>query len=84
MKAKPASKVSSKKLNALAKLFKEKRVEAGYDIQSLATHALVSSKVVTHLESEPQRVPLQDLYAVANVLNLDPGVVLELLHTATA
>lgn len=82
MKAK--AKPSAKQLNALAKLFKDKRVEAGYDIQSLATHALISSKVVVQLETAPEKVPLHDLYAVANVLNLDPGVVLELLHSVTS
>lgn len=73
---------SSQKMNSLGRLFREARVDAGYDVANLATHALVDTDVVLKLETSPQHVPLQDLYAVANVLNLDPGVVLELLHTA--
>ena len=42
----------------------------------------VSEATVRLLETAPQKVPLHDLYAVSNVLNLDPGIVLGLLHSA--
>ncbi|CAN5509872.1 hypothetical protein BH10BDE1_BH10BDE1_13480 [soil metagenome] len=68
--------------NALGRLFREMRIERGLDLASLASNSLVTVDNVRRLEVEPQLVPLQDLYAVANVLNLDPGDVLELLHSA--
>jgi transcriptional regulator with XRE-family HTH domain len=67
---------------SLARLFRDKRAELGLDLGSIAIDAAVSIATVRRLEKEPQRVPLQDLYAVANVLNLEPGDVLELLHSA--
>lgn len=67
---------------ALGRMFREMRIERGLDLASVASNSLVTVDNVRRLEVEPQLVPLQDLYAVANVLNLDPGDVLELLHSA--
>lgn len=67
---------------SLAGLFRDRRIELGFDLASIAQDASVPLRNVRQLETEPQLVPLQDLYAVANVLNLEPGEVLELLHSA--
>lgn len=66
--------------NPLASFFKDHRRRAGYSAAELAEHSDVSIESVMLLETHPERAALQDIYAVANVLNLDPGVVLELLH----
>ena len=70
-------------LSSLSEFFRRSRVEAGFEISELASDAGVSIETVQALEHTPHKVPLQDLYAVANVLNLDPGVVLDFLHSAT-
>ncbi len=69
--------------SSLADFFRNARIEAGFDILTLATEATVATEVIVALETKPHKVALQDVYAVANVLNLDPGVVLEFLHSAT-
>ena len=69
--------------NVLAKYLRSKRIEAGFDVANLAEYSGVSAEAVLLLESNPERASLQDLYAVANEMNLDPGVVLELLHSMT-
>ena len=66
---------------SLARLFRQTRVELGFDLATLAAEAEVSVESVAKLETRPEMVPLSELYAVANVLNLDPGVVLECLHS---
>ncbi len=69
-------------LGGLAVTFRQTRINLGFDMATVAQEASVSLETVHRLESEPELVPLQDLYAVSNVLNLDPGVVLSLLHSA--
>lgn len=69
--------------SSLADFLRNARIEAGFDILTLATEASVATEVIVMLETKPHKVPLQELYAVANVLNLDPGVVLDFLHSAT-
>ncbi len=64
-------------------LFQTSRLEAGLDIETLAANALVSTSTIMQLESAPEKVRLEDLYAVANALNLDPGDVIDRLHSAT-
>lgn len=82
-KSRARSKIGPVDLVALGQLFRTKRAEAQYDLATLATRAMVSIEVINQLEVAPEKVPLMDLYAVANTLNLDPGTVLELLHNAT-
>lgn len=62
-------------------LFRVSRVDAGLDIETLATNAHVPAATVVLLETVPHKVRLEDLYAVANALNLDPGIVLDRLHS---
>lgn len=68
--------------NLLADLFRQHRVNAAKSISEVADDAGVSEATIRLLETAPQKVPLHDVYAVSNVLNLDPGLVLELLHAA--
>ncbi len=49
-------------------------------IDDVAQATGVEYATVLKIETEPHSVSLNDLYAVANFLNLDPGLVLELLH----
>ncbi len=63
-------------------LFQSSRLEAGLDIEMLAANALVSISTIMQLESAPENVRLEDIFAVANALNIDPGDVLDRLHSA--
>ncbi len=66
----------------LRALFQASRVEAGLDIEALAANALVSVSTIMQLELAPEKVRLEDVYAVANALNIDPGDVIDRLHSA--
>ena len=79
----PSSVDLSHSLSSLSEFFRRSRLDAGFDISALANDAGVSVETIHALEIVPHKVPLQDLFAVANVLNLDPGVVLDFLHSAT-
>lgn len=68
-------------LEGLRGLFRSARIEAGFDLETLAANSMVSVSSIRKLETTPQDVKLEDLYAVANALNVDPGVVLDLLHS---
>ena len=70
-------------LEALRGLFRDSRIHAGLDLATLASNSLVSVDTIVLLETSPLSVRLEDLYAVANALNLDPGVVLDRMHAAT-
>ena len=63
-------------------LFQASRLEAGLDIETLAANAQVSVSTIMQLESTPEKVHLEDVYAVANALNIDPGDVIDRLHSA--
>jgi hypothetical protein len=75
------SQISVQPLEGLRSLFQKARLEAGLDVEALAINSLVPVASILQLEVAPQKVRLEHVYAVANALNLDPGVVLDLLHS---
>lgn len=77
-----AAVIDSNAKDPLVDLFRSARVDAARSIDNVADDAGVTAATVRMLETAPQKVPLHDVYAVANALNLDPGLVLGLLHSA--
>lgn len=63
-------------------LFRVTRLQLALSTEDVAKAAEVEHGTVLKLESAPHLVSLSELYAVANCLNLDPGLVLEFLHYA--
>lgn len=67
---------------AAENLFRVTRLQLALSTEEVAKAAEVDLGTVLKLESAPQLVSLSELYAVANCLNLDPGCVLEFLHSS--
>ena len=63
-------------------LFQRTRIQLALSTEEVARVAEVDQETVLKIEFTPQLVSLNELYAVANCLNLDPGCVLEFLHTS--
>lgn len=62
--------------------FRMTRVQLALSTEELARVAEIDHETVLKIESAPQLVSVNELYAVANCLNLDPGHVLEFLHSS--
>lgn len=67
---------------AAENLFRVTRIQLAISTEEVAKAAEVEHGTVLKLESAPHLVSLSELYAVANCLNLDPGLVLEFLHAS--
>jgi hypothetical protein len=63
-------------------LFQRTRIQLAFSTEEVARAAEVDHETVLKIELMPQLVSLNELYAVANCLNLDPGCVLEFLHAS--
>lgn len=62
-------------------IFKATRIQFELSTEELSRMAEIDHATLLKIESNPQLVSLHDLYSVANCLNLDPGYVLEFLHS---
>ncbi len=63
-------------------LFRITRLQLALSTEDVARVAEVDHETVLKIEFAPRLVSLNELYAVANCLNLDPGYVLEFLHSS--
>jgi hypothetical protein len=66
----------------LTSLIRAEKQRHAISIEELGRLAGLSFEETYEAVSEPLNAPLANLYAVANALNLDPEVVLELLNSA--
>ena len=67
---------------AAENLFRVRRLQLALTTEDVAKAAEVEHGTILKLESSPHLVSLSELYAVANCMNLDPGLVLEFLHSS--
>ena len=61
--------------------FKAKRQEALLSIDALSKATQISSELILKYESGEAQFHLEDIYAISNVLNIDPSDIMELFYT---
>ncbi len=67
----------------LSSLFKETRVQLGYPLEYVAVHAAIEPvSQLYFFEQGESELPLDRIYALANVLEISPSLVLSLIFKA--
>lgn len=61
--------------------FKAKREEALLSIDALSKATHISSELILKYESGESQFHLEDIFAMSNVLNIDPSDIMELFYT---
>lgn len=63
----------------LGKFLQRQRLQASKSKQEVASYLNVTPETLSAYENGTRQIPLQDIYALSNCLNIDPDLILRLL-----